>query len=188
MLIHAEIYIYMLDTYRRNELIRRKHDNDKDAERKTQEVFFNNILPLTLFVRIRKGCSRVACERELEIEHNCNILTPLLWPSRCVFLVLLTLNRRPRAHRQMLAFFIASYQHLLWTPNSIGVSEGPLGRVWLSLPHLVSSCLAPSAWCGFPYHTSSPTVWNSTGNCSGSLNSTELYNHSAPTRSLKSNV
>ena len=25
--------------------------------------------------------------------------------------------------------------------HSIGVSEGPLGRVWLSLPHLVSSCL-----------------------------------------------
>ena len=50
-------------------------------------------------------------------------------------------NRRPRAHCWMLAFFIASYQHLLWTPNSIGVSEGPLGRVWLSLPHLVSSCL-----------------------------------------------
>ena len=35
----------------------------------------------------------------------------------------------------MLAFSIASYQHLLWTPNSIGVSEDPLGRVWLSLLH-----------------------------------------------------
>ena len=72
---------------------------------------------------------------------NCNILTPLLWPSRCVVLVLLMLNRRPMAHSWMMAFFIASYQHLLLTPNSIGVSEGPLGRVWLSLPHLVSSCL-----------------------------------------------
>ena len=41
----------------------------------------------------------------------------------------------------MLAFFTASYQHLLWTPNSIGVPKGPLGRVWLSLPHLVSNCL-----------------------------------------------
>ena len=35
----------------------------------------------------------------------------------------------------MLAFFTASYQHLLWTPNSIGVPEGP------------------SVGCGFPYHT-----------------------------------
>ena len=41
----------------------------------------------------------------------------------------------------MLAFFTASYQHLLWTPNSIGVPEGSLGRVWLSLPHLASNCL-----------------------------------------------
>ena len=46
----------------------------------------------------------------------------------------------------MLAFFTASYHYLLWTPNSIGVPEGPLGRVWPSLPHL------------------DPTVRNSTGN------------------------
>ena len=62
----------------------------------------------------------------------------------CLSCSLVLLNRRPRAHCWMLAFFIASYQHLLWTPNSIGVSEGPLSRVWLSLPHLVSSCLEPS--------------------------------------------
>ena len=108
---------------------------------KTQEDFFNNIFTSHFIARVRKGCVGFYCERELEIEHNWNILTPLLWPSRCVFLVLLMLNRRPRAHCWMLAFFIASYQHLLWTLNSIGVSEGPLGRVWLSLPHLVSSCL-----------------------------------------------
>ena len=40
----------------------------------------------------------------------------------------------------MLVFFTASYQQLFWIPNSIGVPEGPLGRVWLSLPHLVSDC------------------------------------------------
>ena len=73
------------------------------------------------------------------------------------------LNRRPRAHCWMLAFFIASYQHLLWTPNSIGVSEGPLGRVWLSLPHLVSSCL--ELYWQLPLPTAT-----------GSSNSTELYN------------
>ena len=32
-----------------------------------------------------------------------------------------------------------------------------------------------------------PTVWNSTGNSTGSSNSTELYNRSTPTRSLKLN-
>ena len=76
-----------------------QHHNDTiiktDAGRKTQKYFFNNILPLTLFVRFRNGCSRVACERELEIEHNWNILTPLLWPSRCVFLLLLMLGSTP---------------------------------------------------------------------------------------------
>ena len=43
---------------------------------------------------------------------------PLLWPSRCVFLVLLMLGSTPS-----------------------GISEGPLGRVLPSLPHLVSGCL-----------------------------------------------
>ena len=57
--------------------------------------------------------------------------------QRCVFLVLLMLNRRPSgpALCWMMAFFTASYQHLLWTPNSIGAPEGPLGRMWLFLPH-----------------------------------------------------
>ena len=75
----------------------------------------------------------------------------------------------------MLAFFIASYQHLLWTPNSIWVPEGLLGRVWLSLPFL-SNCLEPSGR-------------NSTASTSVL---TALYNSStptrSPTRSLKSNV
>ena len=35
-------------------------------------------LPLTLLQGFEKGYSRFACERELEIEHNCNILTPKL--------------------------------------------------------------------------------------------------------------
>ena len=56
---------------------------------------------------------------------NCNILTPLLWPSRCVFLVLLMLNRRPRGSPCcVMAFFIAFYQHLLRTSAHQG--PGPL--------------------------------------------------------------
>ena len=71
----------------------------------------------------------------------------------CLSCSLVLFNRRPRAHCWMLAFFIASHQHLLWTPNSIRVSEGPLGRVWLSLPHLVSSCLEPSWQLPLPLPT-----------------------------------
>ena len=87
----------------------------------------------------------------------------------------------------LLAFSTASYHQLVWSPNSIGVPEGPFCRVWLSLPHLVSNFsgpqlfwlptqsgapMAPSAWCGFPYHISSLTVWL--------LVLTELYNSSHP--------
>ena len=122
LLIHAEIHIYILDTYRRNDN-RRKN---KGRMIKTQEDFFRKIFTSHFIARVRKGCSKFACERVLETEHKLHILTPLLWPSRCVFLVLLILG---------------------YTPS--GLSEGPLGRVWLSLPHLVS------------------TLWKSAGHCSG---------------------
>ena len=96
--------------------------------------------------------------------------------QRCVFLVLLMLNRGAWGPLcWVLAFFTASYQQLLWSPNSIGVPKGPLGRVWLSLPQL---------------------VYNSVSNCNCNSNSTvvltALYNSStptrSPTRSLKSHV
>ena len=64
---------------------------------------------------------------------------PLLLPSTwCLSRSPGMLNRRPRGLLWwVMAFFTASYQQLLWSPNSIGVPEGPFGRVWLSLPHLV---------------------------------------------------
>ena len=91
LLIHAEIYIYMLDTYWRNELIRRK-DNDKDAER----LIYKNIY-LSLYC---KGPKRVTqglhVRGELETEHNWNILTPKLWPSAlCLSRSSGLLNRSP---------------------------------------------------------------------------------------------
>ena len=97
----------------------------------------------------------------LETERKLHILTPLSWPSRCVFIVLLMFNQRT------------------WGPLHQGFSEGPLGRVWPSLPHLVSSCLefcwqlhrgfprSPSVGSGLPYHISSLTLWESAGNCFG---------------------
>ena len=90
----------------------------KMQEGTKQEDFFNNIFTSHFIARVRKGCCRFACERVLETEHKLHIFTPLLWPSRWVFLVLLMLGSTPS-----------------------GFSEGPFGRVWLSLPHLVSSCL-----------------------------------------------
>ena len=75
------------------------------------------------------------------------------------------LKRRPSgpALCWMMAFFTASYQHLLWTPTQSGFPR------------------APSPGCGFPYHISSitpaPTL---TGTAT---NLTELYNSSTPTQS-----
>ena len=115
---------------------------------KTQEDFFNKYMPLTLFVRVRKGCVGFYCERELVTEcklyyFDPTVMTVTLYLSCSLGL----LNRRPRAH-----------------------SAG----CWLSLLHLISIFsgpqtpsgfpTAPSVGCGFPYHISSPTVWNSTGN------------------------
>ena len=79
LLIHAEIYIYMLNTYRRNDKRRRK-------------TSFTKYLPLILLQGFEKGYSRFACEREREIEHNCNILTPLSFGRQCC------LSRSPDAH------------------------------------------------------------------------------------------
>ena len=96
--------------------------------------------------------------------------------QRCVFLVLLMLNRRPWGPlSSLLAFFTASYQQLLWPPNSIRVPEGTLGRVLLYLPHLVSLLpisLELQLYCNWP---STSTALTSV--------LTELYNSSTPTRS-----
>ena len=105
---------------------------------------------------------------------NCNILTPNLWLST------LCLSRSPGAQPEVqrplcwvMAFFTASYQHLLRTSTH----QGPK---------------APSAWCGFPYHISSITPFNLQLNWPLTSVLTALYNNStptrSPTRSLKSNV
>ena len=150
LLIHAEIYIYMLDTYRRN---------DKDAGRTSWQIY----LPLTLVIRVRKGCVGFYCKRELETEQKLKYFDPQTY-GRHVVSFLFSWCWGPLCW--MLASFTASYQHLLWTAIHQGFPR------------------APSAWCGFPYHISSPIACNSPG----SSNSTALYNRSTPTRSLKSNV
>ena len=143
--------------------------------RKTSEDFFNKIyIPLTLFVRVRKGCMGFCCERELDTEQKLQYSDPHSYGrQRCVFLVLLMLNRKPCGPLSwVLAFFTASYQHLLRTSTHRG--QRPLRPDVASLPHLVYILL--QLYCN--WH------WDS--------NSTELYNSStstrSPTRSLKSHV
>ena len=94
--------------------------------------------PLTIFTshfiaRVRKGCVGFYCERELEIEHNCNILTPHSYGRHVVsFFFSWCSTGGLGAHSA--GWSATSYQQLLRTPNSIGVPE-----------------------CGFPYHILSPT-------------------------------
>ena len=68
--------------------------NNKDAMR----LLYNNILPLTFICKFRKDCSKFACEREPETEHNWYILTPKLLPSA------LCLSRSPWLLNRALAF------------------------------------------------------------------------------------
>ena len=158
------IYIYILDTYRRNDnrhmINDRRTQKDrrkKDGRRKENAGrFLYKYFTSHFIARFEKGYSKFACERVLETEHKLHILTPLLRPSRCVFIVLLMLGSTPS-----------------------GLSEGPLGLVWPSLPHLVSNPLvvcwqlhrgfprSPSVERGLPYHISSLTLWESAGNCIG---------------------
>ena len=153
-----------------------QHHNDT-INKQTQEDYFIKTCTSHFIARVRKGYSRFACESELKTEQKLQYFDfhSYGW-QRCVFLVLLMLNRRPGgpALYWMMAFFTASYQQLLWSPNSIGVPEGPLGRVWLSLPHL---------------------VYNSVRSLTGTVLTsvlTELCYSSrptrSPTRSLKSHV
>ena len=77
----------------------------------------------------------------------------------------------PHCYDRHVVSFLFSW---CWGPLHRGFSECPLGRVWLSLPHLVSRCLE--------------FYWQ----LLGTPKSTELNNNSTPTRSptgsLKSNV
>ena len=115
-------------------------------------------LPLTLLQGFVKGYLRFACERELEIEHNCNILSSKLMAVNVV----------------SFSFFWCSTGALRSTLLGAGFLYCILSAS--SLDPNSSGPQAPSAWRGFTYHISSisvPTLlqvhWpsDSTGNWTG---------------------
>ena len=79
------------------------------------------------------------CERELETEQNCNILTPTLMAISVVFLVLQGCSTGDL--RALSAGCWLSLPHLVTngSPNSLGAPRAPSAGWWLSLPHLVSN-------------------------------------------------
>ena len=95
---------------------------------------------LSLYCKGRKGCVGFYCERELEIEHNCNILTP-----------------------KLMAVSVVSFSFFWCSTGAPGVHSAGCS---LSLLHLISIFSGPQLiraqrplrpGCGFPYHISSPT-------------------------------
>ena len=140
-------YIHILDTYRRNDnrhMINDRRTNKGRRKEGRMKTSFQIYLNFTshFIARVWKGCLRVCMwERMLETEHKLHILTPLLWPSRCVFLVLLdaqpeVLGSTPSGlfrgpPRSGVAFPTTSGLYCLevcWQLHR-GVSEVPRGRV-----------------------------------------------------------
>ena len=169
--------VRVLYSYWCNKLIRR-------SNKRRRKTSLTKYLPLTLLQGFERVVWGFTVRGSWRPNINCNILTPLLWPSRCVFLVLLMLNRRPRGSLCcVMAFFIASYQHLLRTSAHQG--PRPL-RPGVAFPITSSLHWNSNSLAG----TQLPTA-PATANCSTSV-LTALYNSStpiwSPTRSLKSNV
>ena len=115
----------------------------KESQR-TNEDFFRKICTSHFIVRVRKGLLRVL----LWEGFGDRTKTAIHWPhsyghQRCVFLVLLMLNRRPggSAFCWVLAFSTTPCHQRVSETN--GGPEGPFDREWLSLPHLISNFSGP---------------------------------------------
>ena len=111
--------------------------NDKDAGR----LLYKNIFISHFMQGVEKVVWGFTVRGSWRPNINCYILTPILWPATLG--LSLSSGAQPEPWSPLcwvLAFFTASYQHLLWTPTHQG-PNGLFGLMWLSLPHLVSNCL-----------------------------------------------
>ena len=104
--------------YHNNSIIVKTDAHRKTHEERKQEDFFNNIY-LSLYCKGSKGLFEGLCVRGCW-RPNINFI---FWPH-CY-------------DRHIVSFLFSC----CWGPLHRRFSEGPLGRVWPSLPHLVSSCL-----------------------------------------------
>ena len=82
---------------------------------------------------------KVVCERELEIEQNCNILTPTLMAISVVFFSFSWCSTGGLGPIFLLS---AGFVYRILSPTGLqtqsGVPRAPSAGWWLSLPHLVS--------------------------------------------------
>ena len=102
----------------------------------------------------------VVCEREMETERNCNILTPpLLRLSAFLSRSPGLLNWGPGTQPfWVLVLSTASYLQLVWSPNwLIGGLRAPSAGCWISLPHLITNWL--NFLCTVLYNSSTSTFF-----------------------------
>ena len=132
---HMQIHIYIYTC------IYMQHHKDT-INKQTSEDFFNKICTSHFICNVCEW-ERVGDRTELQYfdPHSYS-------RQRCVFLVLQMLNRRPSgpALCWVMAFFTASYQQLLWTPNNQG-PKGPLRWAFSTTSLLLTRLI--SNWSDF---------------------------------------
>ena len=112
----------------------------------TSEDFFNKICTSHFIVSFEKGYSRFACERELEIEQNCNILTPTLM---AVNVVSFSFSRAAQLEAQGPTLLDDGFLYCILSATSLDPnSSGPQGppppcfsTTFCLLTRLISNCL-----------------------------------------------
>ena len=90
---------------------------DKDAGRLLQQYFTSHFI-----ARVRNGSKGLHVRGSWRSNINCNILTPLLWAPRCVFLVFLMLGSTPSRFPRAPSVGCGPPHHI-WSPavwNSTG--------------------------------------------------------------------
>ena len=114
--------------------------NHNDTRNKQRSEDFFKKIHLSLYCKVRKGLLSVYCERELETEQNCNILTPTLL---AISVVSFPFSRAAQPEDQRPTLLGAGFLYRILSPTGLQTPSG--------IPR------APSAGCGFPYHISSLT-------------------------------
>ena len=109
-----------------------------DTMIKTQEDFFNTIFTSLFIARVRKGLRKVCVWEGAGDQTELKYFDPHSYDRHVVSFSFF--DAQPEVQRPTLLgddflYCILSASSL--DPNSSGLLEGPFGRVWLSLPHLV---------------------------------------------------
>ena len=109
----------------------------KTQEGRRKKTSLQLYLPLTLFVRFERVVQGLHVRGCWRLNINFIFWPPLLMTvTLCLSCSLRCSTRGLGVHCWMLAFFTASYQHLLWTPVHQGFKPHRPGVAFLATSHL----------------------------------------------------